>query len=80
MTKDAACNEGAKKEVGAVDVGSLEVGPPSASASESWILAVEVAEIDEAGTTHTMKTGRWWTAAQPSLRAQSATCQSEISR
>ena len=33
MVKDAAPNEGARKEVGAVDVGSLEVGPPSASAT-----------------------------------------------
>ena len=37
-----------KKEVAAVDAGSLEVGPLSACASESWILSVEVAEFDEA--------------------------------
>ena len=36
----------------AVDVGSLEVGPLSANASESWILSVEVAEVDEAWSTH----------------------------
>ena len=37
---------------GCVDVGSLEVGPLSACTSESWILSVEVAEIDESWTTH----------------------------
>ena len=42
-----------KRKVAAVDVGSLEVGPRSACPNESWILSVEVAEIDEAWTTHT---------------------------
>ena len=50
--KGAAPKKGVKKEVAAVEVGSLEVGPPSASASESWILSVEVVAIDEACTTH----------------------------
>ena len=44
--------KGAKKEVAAVDVGSLEVGPLSVCASDSWILSVEVAEVDESWTTH----------------------------
>ena len=35
-----------------VDVGSIEVGPLSACASGSWILSVEVAEIDKSWTTH----------------------------
>ena len=38
---------GVKKEVAVVVVGSLDVGPLSVCASESWILSVEVAEIDE---------------------------------
>ena len=50
--KGAAPKKGVKKEVAAVEVGSLEVGPPSASASESWNLSVEVVAIDEARTTH----------------------------
>ena len=33
-------------------VGSLEVGPLSVCASDSWILSVEVAEVDESWTTH----------------------------
>ena len=41
-----------KKEVAAVDVGSLGVGPLSACARESWILSVEVVEIDESWTKH----------------------------
>ena len=50
MKKDAALEKGAKKEVAVVEVGSLEFGPRSASASESWIHSVEVAETDEART------------------------------
>ena len=33
-----------------MDVGSLEVGPLSACASDSWILSVEVAEVNESWT------------------------------
>ena len=43
--------KGVKKEVPAVDVGSLEVGPLSACPSASWILSVEVADIDGSWTT-----------------------------
>ena len=50
--KDAAPKKGAKKDVSAMDVGSLEVGPLNAPTSDSWILSVEVAEIDMSWTTH----------------------------
>ena len=55
--KDATPKKGAKKDVAAVDVGSLAVGALSACASDSWVLSVEVTEIDETWTTHTMRTG-----------------------
>ena len=41
-----------KKDAAAVDVGSLEVSSLSICTSESWILSVEVAEVDESWTTH----------------------------
>ena len=48
--KEATPKKTAKKEVAAVNVGSLEVGPLSACASDSWILSVEVAEVNESWT------------------------------
>ena len=50
--EDATPKKGEKKEGAGVDVGSLEVGPLSACASESWILSVEVTEIDERWIAH----------------------------
>ena len=49
-TKKEATLKKTAKEVAAVDVGSLEVGPLSACARDSWILSVEVAEVNESWT------------------------------
>ena len=45
-----------------MDVGSLEVGPLSACASDSWILSVEVAEVKESWTARNagLGDGRQW--------------------
>ena len=50
--KEAAPKQGVKKEMAAMEVGSPEAGPLSACTSESWILSVQVAEIDGSWTTH----------------------------
>ena len=43
--KGAAPTKGVKKKGAAVEVESLEVGPPSASASESFILSIKVSRL-----------------------------------